>query len=147
MQVLIDGPERSLPLLREHLHPVVPVDAKQLKLLLVALDSDHFEERQRAERELEKQGDQAEAALRRFLAGKPSLEAKRRVEQVLARLQGPVADPQVLQALRAVEVLECIGTGEACEILRTLAGGAPDARLTREAGASLQRLSRSGNDP
>lgn len=45
-----------------------------------------------------------------------------------------------LQALRAVEVLEWIGTPQAQEILRALAAGAPGARLTQEASASLQRL-------
>jgi hypothetical protein len=48
--------------------------------------------------------------------------------------------PERLQALRAVEVLERIGTPEARKVLETLATGAPAARLTREAKASLGRL-------
>jgi hypothetical protein len=144
MQVLIDAPERSLPLLREQLRPVLAVDPKQLGRWLAALDSDQFAERQRAETELEKHGNQVEAALRQFLAAKHSLEAKRRAEQVLARLQGPVTDPQLLRQLRAVEVLEFIGTAEAREILRTLGSGALDAKLTQEAAASLRRLGLSG---
>jgi hypothetical protein len=41
-----------------------------------------------------------------------------------------------------LEVLEQIGTKEAEELLKTLAGGAPGVFLTREAKASLDRLSR-----
>jgi hypothetical protein len=42
--------------------------------------------------------------------------------------------------LRAIEVLERIGTPGAQELLRKLAGGAAAARQTREAKAALQRL-------
>ena len=45
-----------------------------------------------------------------------------------------------LQALRAVELLEHIGSREARQVLERLAKGAPEARLTREAKASLERL-------
>jgi hypothetical protein len=48
--------------------------------------------------------------------------------------------PERVQALRAVEVLEWIGTPEARKVLEALATGAPAARLTREARASLGRL-------
>jgi hypothetical protein len=39
-----------------------------------------------------------------------------------------------------MEVLERIRTPEALRLLRTLAGGARDARLTREAAAAVRRL-------
>jgi hypothetical protein len=47
-----------------------------------------------------------------------------------------------LRQLRAIEVLERAGTAQAKKILSKLAGGAPDARLTREAKAALERLTR-----
>ena len=47
-----------------------------------------------------------------------------------------------VDGLRAVAVLERIGTPQARRVLATLAGGAEGARLTREAQASLQRLRR-----
>jgi hypothetical protein len=43
-------------------------------------------------------------------------------------------------ALRAVEALERAGTAGAVAVLRGLAAGVPEARLTQEAQASLARL-------
>jgi hypothetical protein len=48
----------------------------------------------------------------------------------------------MLRRLRAVEVLEHLDTEQARQLLRTLAGGSPEVRLTREAGAALDRLTR-----
>jgi hypothetical protein len=45
-----------------------------------------------------------------------------------------------LQAVRAVAVLEDIGTQSTRRLLEELAKGAPEARQTREAKASLRRL-------
>jgi hypothetical protein len=75
--------------------------------------------------------------LQKTLAGNPPLEVRRRVEQLLGKLE---TSPRRLQKLRAVEVLEHIATPEARELLRILAKGAPEARVTQEAKASLERL-------
>ncbi len=45
----------------------------------------------------------------------------------------------ILRELRAVEVLERIGTAEARVLLQTLVGGWPDALLTREARLAVAR--------
>ncbi|HEY7307784.1 MAG TPA: WD40 repeat domain-containing protein [Gemmataceae bacterium] len=133
--------------LRRELRPIPVPDATRTAQLIAELDSDRFALRDRATRELEKLGDVAEVALQKALAAKPSLEARRRLEQLLRKLKGPITNPQQLQALRGVEVLEHIGTSEARQVLETLANGAP-ARLTREAKASLRRLSqRSARKP
>ena len=73
---------------------------------------------------------------------KPSAEARRRAEEILARLSKAEPTGEALRALRAIEVLEHIGTPEASRVLETLAKGAPEARLTRDAKASLGRLAR-----
>jgi hypothetical protein len=54
-----------------------------------------------------------------------------------------------VQGIRAVEVLEHIGSFEAHELLKSLAHGAPGARLTKEAAAASCRLAprgRAGSD-
>jgi hypothetical protein len=110
-----------------------------MRRLLADLDSDVFDVREKATEELPNLGRAAESALNQFLKGNPSAEARKRVEQLLAKID---ADPtgEALRALRAIEVLEHIGTPEAYAVVKTLAGGAPEARLTREAKVALQRL-------
>jgi hypothetical protein len=79
-------------------------------------------------------------ALRKALDSKPSAEARRRMESVLEKPRN--LPPGTLQAIRAVEVLENISTPGARRLLESLAEGAPEARLTQEAKASLGRLAK-----
>jgi RNA polymerase sigma factor (sigma-70 family) len=144
---LASAPEKAMPLLTKHLHPARPADPQRLRQLVADLESEQFTVREKAQEELAKLGDLAEPALRRTLDNKPTLEARRRVQAVLERLRGPVTRPEMLQALRAVAVLEDIGTPEARRLLEELVQGAPEARLTREAEASLRRLALRGSIP
>jgi hypothetical protein len=131
-------PAQALPLLEKHLRPVPPADAKLLASALRDLDAEAFAVRERAARDLEQMGEVAEAALRAVLAGQPSAEVRRRVQQLLEKLEGP----EVLRRDRALEVLEQFGTPEARRLLAALAKGAPEARLTQEAKAALARLAK-----
>lgn len=86
-------------------------------------------------------GETAKPALRKALAGKPSLEMRRRVEPIVKNLESwPASSSAALRDWRALEVLEHLGTPEARRLLRQLADGVPEAGLTREAKAVLQRL-------
>lgn len=60
-----------------------------------------------------------------------------RVERLLDRIRRPVARAQVS---RSLAVLEFMATQEAKELLRELAGGTPEASLTREAKEALTRV-------
>jgi RNA polymerase sigma factor (sigma-70 family) len=142
VQTLVDAPALSLPLLRKHLQKAPPVDPKEINRWLAQLDSNQFAERNQAVRELERQGDNSLAPLRRLLAGRPSLEGRRRAERLLDRLDGPVTDPDRLQQMRALEVVEFIGNIEARQLLAELARGYSDAPLTKQASAALNRLRR-----
>ncbi len=130
----------ALDFLRGMLSPVKPLSHEHLRRLLTDLDSELFAVRQKAQEELEKLGDLAEPALRKALEDKPTLEVRKRVQALLERLRGPVTKPELLRSLRSVAVLEDIGTPEARRILEEVGKGAPEARLTREAKAALQRL-------
>ena len=59
---------------------------------------------------------------------------------LLDRLERGPLSPETLRALRAVEVLERLGTPEAKRCLEGLAKGVPAAPQTREARAALGRL-------
>ncbi len=137
---LAAAPGQALPFLREHLKPVSTADEKRLRQLVDMLDSAEFSARQKAVEELEKQNDAAAELLRQVVAKeKPSLEVRRRLQQIVEGIENK---PEALRAVRAVEVLEWIATPDAVWLLGELAGGAAGARLTREAAAAKRRLSR-----
>jgi WD40 repeat protein len=141
---LVSAPAVAIPLLKAHLTPVASVSIQQLDQWVTELDSDNFTIRQRAAQELLKLEGHAEAALRKALAGQPSLQMRRSVEELLAPLTKERLHPSTerLRRLRAMEVLEAIHTPEAREVLHRLSRGAPGALLTDEARAALQRLAK-----
>jgi hypothetical protein len=130
-------PAQAVPLIRERLRPAAPADPKRLARLLADLASDQFEERRQAESELEGLGELAEPALRQVLAQDPPIDLRKRLERLLDKLSG---QPHLVGQLRAVEVLELIGSSEARQVLQSLAGGVPGVRLTREAAGAMWRL-------
>jgi WD40 repeat protein len=136
--------EESVALFEEHLRPVPAIDKERLDRLIADLDSDRYAVRQRAQSELRELREQAAKALRQALKEVPPLEARRRMEQLLAELRRPINEPDLLRSLRAVEVLERIGTPQARRVLEKLARGDPEARLTADAKASLDRLAKRG---
>jgi hypothetical protein len=128
---LVNDPSRSIPLLRNRLKPVAPLPPAQVQALLMDLDSDQFKMRQGAERQLRKLGERVELALRDALQAKPSLEKRQRIEAILAdRDPASPLSAETLRGLRAVQVLERIGSLEARRILDGLAKGIASARLT-----------------
>jgi WD40 repeat protein len=140
---LADWPVETVALLRGRLQPIRPTDPAELRRLLADLDSDTFAVREKAQARLRGLEESAADALREALRRKPSLEARRRLEALLARLRGPIPDRETLRVMRAIAVLEDIGTAGARAVLKTLAGGAEAARQTQEARRVLDRLERS----
>jgi RNA polymerase sigma factor (sigma-70 family) len=139
---LAASPEQSVPFLRGQLRPVAPVDRNKIDRLVADLDNNRFAVRARATSALEQLGPAAEAAIREYLAGKvPSVESRRRLELILARLD-PARSSPMLRALRAVAALEYSRSAQARSLLQKVAEGSPHARLTREAKAALERLAR-----
>jgi hypothetical protein len=126
--------DQAVPFLAEHLIVKRP-DSRQVALLLADLDSDDFQVRSQAATELKKLGEAAEPALQQVLKDKPSLEVRRRIQQLLDALQ-----PGLVRWLRGVEVLEWIDTPAARELLKKLAATPPPKEVGREATAALKRL-------
>jgi hypothetical protein len=137
---LAGAPNHAVHLLHKRLQRVAPVDPKQVARLVADLDSRDFAVRRQASADLEKLGDLAEPALAEVLAGQPSLEVRQRVDKLLEKAHGPVRVPEQIRALRALEVLELIGSAEARQLLEQLGQGAAEARVTQEAKAAVQRL-------
>jgi RNA polymerase sigma factor (sigma-70 family) len=138
---LAAAPPQALPMLHERVRAVEASPTEHVRKLLLGLDSADFTARQAAERGLQELGERVEPALRQALKQRSALESQRRIEQLLAALQGSAPlEGEPLRAMRSVQVLEAIGTPEARSMLQSLARGVPTARLTRAAAAALERL-------
>ena len=135
--ILADYARRVFALVREAEQAMAEVRAVGLG---ADLDSERFEVRSQAGRELERLGEGVVPALRKSLDNKPSPEMRRRAEVLIERLASSAPSGQRLQALRSIEVLEWIGTPQARVLLDELAKGLPEARQTRDAKAALERL-------
>jgi WD40 repeat protein len=137
---LAAAPVHAVPLIKERFRTAwKKLDDVQIARLIADLDDDAFKVRERATRQLAEIGFAAANALQRALADPPSPEAKRRIKDLLNRLNN-WGDTERLRCLRALEVLERIGTPAAKDALRELAGKPLPAELDDEIRASLRRL-------
>jgi WD40 repeat protein len=134
------GPQ-AVDFLRERLRPVQKPGVKQIDRWLKDLDDASFTVRDRASQEIKKHIDVLTPTLQETLGAGPSLEMHRRLTQLIESAEGHWA-PEALRNLRAIEILERIGSADAQRVLTNLAVGEPDARLTQQARASLERLAR-----
>jgi hypothetical protein len=144
---LTAGARQSVPFLQHKLKPVPPVDPaeqKRIAKLIADLNSDDFETREKANQELEKAVETVESELRKAQGEQPAPEIRQRLERVLEKLQDPAKVRERLRLVRANEVLEKIGTEEARQVLKAIAHGAPDAALTKDSRAALERLEKRG---
>jgi WD40 repeat protein len=143
---LFADPEAAVGQLRARLKPAEPVPTERLGKLIAALDAAKHRERVAATAELRGLGDRAVAALEAALAKRPTDEQRRRIGQLL-EAAAQDRSPETLRGVRAVEVLEGLGTPQARQLLEALARGAPGVRLTEEARAALRRLARTPTEP
>jgi WD40 repeat protein len=142
MTALQQSGSQAVDFLRPRLLPVRAPSPEQLAGWLKDLDQEEFAVREQAAHELEKRLDLVAPALRKALADGPSPEVRRRLTQLIETAETDRWSGDALRTLRAIEVLERLGSPEAQRVLESLAGGAAESRLTREAKASLQRLAR-----
>jgi WD40 repeat protein len=137
---LTAAPEQAASFLKSRVRPVSPIDPKLIKRLIADLDHARFTTRQKATEDLESLGDRVQPNLEQTLAARPSMEVHRRIEGLLESWTRRGIPSEELRILRAIEVLEKIGTSNAREVLQVLTQGSPEARPTQEAKASLARL-------
>jgi WD40 repeat protein len=138
---LASDPQRSVAFLKPKVRPIPTQVDPAIARLLVQLDDERFAIREDARCQLEELGHAAEPALRRKLTQKlESLELRRRLERLVDQLdtRAPAADGR--RTLRAIELLELASDPAANALLKELAGGATESRVTHEARAALERL-------
>jgi WD40 repeat protein len=142
MAALRDAGNQAVDLLRTRVRPEQAPTAEQIAGSLKDLDHNDFAIREQAGAELEKRLEVVVASLRKALAAGPSPEVRRRLTSLVERADLCARSGEALRLLRAIEVLERIGSPEARRVLETVAGGSAEARLTQEATGALKRLPR-----
>jgi len=143
VRLLADAEGQALALLRKRLAPLAGATPANIEHLIAGLDDRRFPVRRKAAAELEELGAFAEEKLRKVLAGGPTIEKRRRVEELLRKLappNGPTPHGRDLLACRAVWVVELVGTSEARALLKEWTARPGKDRLAAEAAAALRRL-------
>jgi hypothetical protein len=140
MREMAGSPQEAVAVLMERVRPIPGNICEQMSTMIGQLSSADFATRQNATREFERLQGIAEVELRKSLERNPSLEMRRRIEAILKGWDGAITSTALLRDIRSIEILERIGTPEARRVLKKLSDGAPGARVTQEARASLQRL-------
>jgi hypothetical protein len=137
---MVSNPKMALAQLDKRLSPVDSVKPSVIEEAIKNLDDARFEVRRAAKQRLTELGDVARDGLTRALDNNPSVEAGNQIKELLEKLDAP-PEGERLRLLRAVEILEYIGSPDACRVLKRLGTGDAAASLTREAKAALDRLS------
>jgi HEAT repeat protein len=114
------------------------MDTTLIPRLIADLDSNDFNVREKATKDLSDLGMVAAPALRQTLENQPSAEMLRRIQQLLDHSWNWTSER--LREHRALQTLEHIGTPSAREILKELASGMQGTSRTDEAKAALQRI-------
>jgi WD40 repeat protein len=142
---LVAAGDQSVELLQSRLHSATSSTPPEgIARLVLELNSPDYPVRAKASAELIKQAELAEPALLEAQKKHPTLELRRRIDDLLRLIADSRIKPSEdkLRAWRAVQVLEQINSPKARQFLQTLSDGAAAAILTREAKASLARLDR-----
>jgi WD40 repeat protein len=137
----VDADSQAVGFLRDRLKPAPGPPADKMKQWIADLNSNEFQRREEATRQLADLQELALPALKEFLKGKPSAEQRRRIEGLLEPSL-LVKSPDKKREFRSVQVLERIGNSESRVLLGELAKGAPEASLTINAKAAADRLDR-----
>lgn len=136
--ILAASPDQSVPFLAKLIQPEAKLDVVKIRQWITDLKDEDFKKRETASFELTQSGEDIAEELQKGLVGNPSPEAVRRLTSILKSVVNS-PPPARLQILRGVWVLELIGTPAAKDVLMGIAKGDPNARLTREAKAAIDR--------
>ena len=139
MLTLASQPREAVAFLSPRMRPVVldPAMRMECDALIAVLDDETVAVRDDAYHKLEVMSPWIESHLKKALATAKTLELQRRLQTLITKVGG-----STLPLLRAVEALEHAPGPEARKLLRRIAAGEPDARVTREARQALERCER-----
>jgi len=118
-----------------------PYDLDKVRRRIAEVDDPEFAKRENASKDLEQWGPLVRPFLQRALEANPSLEAERRLEKLLTKLEGTAVAYEFRQ-IRIIDVLEHINSPAARELLQQIADGRYDPAFANEAKQALQRAKR-----
>ncbi|MEK7467907.1 MAG: WD40 repeat domain-containing protein [Planctomycetota bacterium] len=136
-------PDRALEMFGARLRPAAPDPdfSKRVADLILRLDHDDPEIRDKAQEELVHLGPKAEAAIRKTLQSPPSAEVRMRIQEILeTKLPWEPFTEDERRTVRAVRILEGIAGEKSAAILETLSSGDPESALTAMAKEALKRI-------
>jgi WD40 repeat protein len=138
---LAAAPEQSVPFIHDQMRPLFGGDAQRAAKLIVDLDDDAFDVRERASAGLAAMGSTIGPLLKQALAATTSSEVRQRLEVLLSKLKEAVPWGRERQRVfRALTVLEQSGAPAAREVLEATAKGAVEPELKQAARDALERL-------
>jgi WD40 repeat protein len=141
-ETLVGARGQTVAYLKEHVRGSTRAEQETIRLV-TDLDHRRYAVRAAATEKLTASPPQATPILCSILADQPTLEVRRRIEEILRARKPPtrlIPAGELLRAYRAVMVLERIDTTEAREVLKKLAAELPGTLISREARAALARL-------
>jgi hypothetical protein len=134
------NPEKAVAMLKERTKPPAAPEPAVLKKLLADLSSEDFANREKATEQLAVAGESVRSALVAERGRNPSPEATQRLSDLIGRLDSP--GPTGWRLIRAVEVVEGLGTPEAKALLEAWANGSGLPVLNAEASVAILRRAR-----
>jgi WD40 repeat protein len=135
----VDSPDEALALFRRHVRPIEAPKLQAFQKLVAILDSGSFAERQKAADAIKAMGLSAEPLIRKQLELRNSLEGQRRLQGLY---DGLTKSPAWQRTQRVLIIVSALPPGVARPFLEELAQGHPDALLTIEAKAVMERLAK-----
>lgn len=141
IRVLMAKPAQAVDAAQGRLKPVPAADAERMAKLFLELDDDAADVRDKAQAELQEAGHRFEATLAAALKAAPAGEVRNRLTSITQKTGETPPPADLVTDLLAIAFLERLDTPAAREVLKAVAGGAPGARITAAAVASLAKLS------
>jgi WD40 repeat protein len=135
---LMARPDRAIEVLTKRLQPDEGATDREIRELITNLSGAKFAQRDVAIRRLKQIGTRSLPALEQALKKAPDLETGRRIQELLKTVETSLT-PETLRDLRALQILEMIGTPAARQLLSEIARGDAGAGKTLMAQAALAR--------
>jgi hypothetical protein len=138
-RALASDPEGGLRVLARHLKPAQPIDAQMVAALVAQLTQPDRNAHRTARQTILELGTAVEIHLEQMLGASRDGKAATVLRELLDELRVAPPSPEALRGMRAVTFLGRCKLAGARTLLEALARGAPEALLTQEARAALDR--------